>query len=122
MRCCYGVGSMRLRIKPFSTNAAYNTPKNARRWPTEEYKAFQKELFIILPKNLVIPDGRLALIINIGVSNSGFDLFNAEKCFTDTLQKVYGFNDNRIFYGVMEKEVVTKGNEYIDFLITKYKK
>jgi hypothetical protein len=37
----------------------------------------------------------------------------------DVLAKKYGFNDNRIYRGVIEKEVVKKGDEYIRFKISK---
>lgn len=106
----------KLTIKPLSTNKAYCTPRKVKRYASKEYKRFKRNLMLILPK-IEVPEGNLEIWIYIGVSNSGFDMFNAEKCFTDILQKKYGFNDNKIFMGHMKKEVVKKGEEYIAFEI-----
>jgi len=48
-----------------------------------------------------------------------FDWDNGIKPFVDILQKKYGFNDNKIFKGVVEKKIVGKGEEFISFDLKK---
>lgn len=64
-----------------------------------------------------IPEGNLWLTIWIGVSNRGFDVDNCAKPFIDILQKKYEFNDNRIYVLHVMKEIVKKGDEFIEFKI-----
>ena len=45
------------------------------------------------------------------------DVDNGAKPFIDILQKKYGFNDNQIYELHLYKEIVDKGNEFIDFSI-----
>lgn len=40
----------------------------------------------------------------------------------DALAKKYQFNDKLIFRGIVEKELVKKGLEYVEFEIKEYKK
>ena len=65
--------------------------------------------------NIVIPDGKLSLIIEAGFSSRGSDVDNIAKPFIDILQKHYGFNDSRIYKLIIMKAIVKKGDEYIDF-------
>ena len=106
---------MRIDIKALSVNAAWK----GRRFKTDKYKAYEKELLLKL-KPMKIPDGALELWINVGFSSSASDLDNILKPFIDVLQKKYKFNDNRIFKQVIEKCIVGKGEEYISFGINCY--
>jgi len=112
---------MRVQIKPFSTNQikeihwVYGKPRLG---STKEYRDFIFELKLKLPNGVEIPDGKLELQVEFGVSNPGFDLDNGMKAFIDGLQAKYKFNDNRIY--AMDKpckRIVPKGEEYIDFKI-----
>ncbi len=105
-----------VRAKPLSTNQCWK----GRRFKTQEYTAYEKTLFFLLPRNVEIPEGPLTLEIEVGYSNRNSDTGNVEKPFTDILQKRYGFNDNRIFRIVMEKRIVPKGEEYIAWEILPY--
>ena len=102
---------MRVNIKPLSVNGAWR----GRRFKTLEYKAYEKEVMLKLPKNIDIPEGEIHLTLIIGYSNKASDIDNAAKPFIDILQKKYGFNDSRIYKLVMVKNIVKKGEEYIDF-------
>lgn len=75
---------------------------------------YEKALFKMLPK-IEIPDGKLHLTLTFGFSSKGSDLDNPAKPFIDILQKVYLFNDNRIYYLEVYKIDVQKGEEFISF-------
>lgn len=99
-----------IKIKPISVNEAWQ----GRRYKTDKYKAFEKELTYLLP-NIEIPNGYLALDLEFGFSNRGSDLSNPLKMVEDILSKKYKFNDNRIYEINLKKKKCNKGAEYIMF-------
>ena len=105
----------KVEIKPLSVNEAWQ----GRRFKTKKYKAYENELLWILPK-MEIPEGNLALDLEIGFSNKLSDWDNPIKPFVDILQKKYGFNDSRVYKATVEKVVVPKGKEYIKFSLKAY--
>lgn len=104
-----------IKIKPLSVNEAYR----GRRFKTKDYESYEWELFTKL-KPMEIPEGKLQVFYKFGLSNHGSDGDNCIKQFQDILSKKYGFNDNKIYKWVVEKEVVKKGEEFIEFNIQKY--
>lgn len=107
----------KIKIKALSVNEAYR----GRRFKTEKYKAFEEEILYQL-KGSEIPDGKLELFIEVGLSSKNADLDNCLKVFTDILQKKYSFNDKRIYRIIAQKVDVPKKEEYIDFDIVAYNK
>lgn len=103
---------MLIKIKALSVNACYR----GRRFKTPVYKAYEKELLLKLPK-MAVPEGELELIIQFGFSSKLSDIDNGVKTFIDVLQKKYDFNDRRIYRLVVNKVIVKKGDEYINFKI-----
>ncbi len=106
---------MKIDIKPLSVNQAWK----GRRFKTDKYKKYEIELMLLL-KKIDIPDGNLSLYIDVGFSSNGSDIDNIAKPFIDILQKKYGFNDSRIYQLTIVKSIVKKGDEYIEFYITKF--
>ncbi len=107
---------MRISIKPLSVNNAWQ----GKRFKTPKYKAFERDLLSIL-KPLKVPKNEpLELNYIFGFSSKLCDLGNPEKLVTDILCKKYGFNDNQIYRITLEKEIVPKGAEFIDFEIKSY--
>lgn len=102
--------SVGLKIKPLSVNEAWK----GRRFKTDKYKAYRKEVLLMLPK-LTLPEGPLYIYLEWGFSNSACDFDNPIKPFVDILQEKYGFNDNRIIESHIKKTKVKKGAEYILF-------
>ena len=101
---------MRIPIKPLSVNTAWK----GKRFKTPEYKAYEQEVMLYLrPKE--VPDGEFCIVLEFGISYSGFDYDNGIKPFTDILQKKYGFNDSRIVKAFVTKTKTEKGNEFIWF-------
>jgi Holliday junction resolvase RusA-like endonuclease len=105
----------RIDIKPLSVNKAYK----GRKFKTKEHQLYSDMVFYLLPELEPI-NGKIELYIKFGYSSKGSDIDNAAKPFIDVLQKKYNFNDNLIYRLVLEKEVVPKGNEFIEFKIESY--
>ena len=72
----------------------------------------------MLPKGLEIPEGKLMLMLEFGVSSKMADIDNPVKLVSDCLQTKYGFNDRRIYGLAVQKVDVPKGQEFIQFQIT----
>ena len=109
---------MKINIKPLSVNQAWK----GRKFKTDVYKKFEKEVLLLLPKNYKVPLGDLKIRFKWGFSSKLSDWDNPIKPFQDILQKKYNFNDSRVFDAHVTKEIVKKGNEYIYFKIEKYEK
>ena len=101
-----------VNIKPLTVNRAWR----GRKFKTPEYKAFEQELYYLLPK-LKVPDGKLEVKYEFGVSSKNADYDNCIKQFQDILSKKYDFNDSKIYKAQIEKADVKKGQEYIKFSI-----
>ena len=99
-----------LNIKSLSVNRAYK----GRRFKTDDYKNYEKELMLLLP-NIEIPKPPYEVYYKFGFSSKLSDWDNPVKPFQDILQKRYDFNDRDIFKAVCEKEIVNKGEEYLIF-------
>ena len=101
-----------INIKPLSVNQAWQ----GRRFKTQKYKSYERELLYKLP-NLTIPKDKLKLTIYFHLSNSNNDIDNSIKPFIDVLQKKYGFNDNKVYELSIHKIIVDKKSERITFNI-----
>ena len=106
---------MKIDIKPLSVNQCFQ----GRRFKTPKYKQYETELLYLLPK-INVPNGLLTLKVVFGLSSKLNDIDNGLKPFIDVLQKKYNFNDRDIYKLEVEKEIVKKGKEYIDFKILSY--
>ena len=103
---------VRISIKALSLNQAYR----GRRFATIELKKYKTALGYLLPKK-TLEKGKLRVWYTFGMSSAGGDGDNLIKCFQDALADKYGFNDNMIYEWNIKKEIVKKGEEYIDFEI-----
>ncbi len=111
---------IKLNIKPLSVNKAWK----GRRFKTNDYKNYEKELLIMLcttDVKLESDKSKLSVFIEFGFSNRGSDIDNGLKPFLDVLQKKYGFNDSRIYSLEVLKNIVKKGDEYIEYKIKELK-
>lgn len=102
-----------INIKPMSVNEAWQ----GRRFKTPRYKSYARDLSLLLPTSIKVPDGCLKVEYEFGVSNILSDFDNPIKPFQDVLQAKYGFNDSRIVEAVVRKVKTKKGREYIKFAI-----
>lgn len=104
-----------INIKPLSVNQAWQ----GKRFKTKKYKQYEIDLFYLLPK-ITIPKGKLEIHYIFYYSNIQSDIDNGIKQFQDILCKKYNFNDKMIYKIIVEKKIVKKGQERIDFLIKCY--
>jgi hypothetical protein len=103
----------RINIVPLSVNRAWQ----GRKWKTPEYKRFERDCLLMLPK-IKVPEPPFRIEYRFGFSNKLSDLLNPEKLVTDILCKKYGINDRDVFEMSLKKEITPKGKEYIEFEIT----
>lgn len=108
---------MKVNIKPLSVNQAWQ----GRRFKTPKYKYYELEVMSRLPRNIDIPD-KIELTIIFGLSNRNADWDNPIKPFVDILQKKYHFDDRYIYKAIVEKQIVKKGDEFIEFYIKPFGK
>ena len=101
----------RIDIKPLSTNEAWK----GKRFKSDKYKRHERALGYLLPKLEVPKEGELRIDLVFGYGSAGSDWDNSIKQTQDIICKKYKFNDNRIYVGHVEKRVVGKGNEFIEF-------
>jgi Holliday junction resolvase RusA-like endonuclease len=101
-----------INIKPLSVNQAWQ----GKRFKTNLYKQYEHDVLLLLPKiKIVQPPYRLNIVV--GFSNKASDIDNVLKPFLDILQKKYGINDKHIEVLHIEKQIVTKKNDFISFEI-----
>ena len=103
---------IRIDIKPLSVNDAWA----GKRFKTPEYKQYERDVLFLLPR-IKIPEGKLEVEFTFGFSSQGSDVDNPIKPLLDIISKKYGFNDNKIYRMILNKEIVKKGNEFIKFEI-----
>lgn len=106
----------KLEIKPLSVNRASMVQKG-QIIKTAEFRKYVKDIHLLLPPSLEIPENKISLHIIFGFSNKNADLDNPVKPFQDCLQKKYKFNDNKIYFLSVTKEITKKGQEFIKFRI-----
>lgn len=107
----------KVNIKPISLNNAYV----GRRFASKTLKQYKSDISYLLPK-ITVPEGKLSLMLEFGVSYKSTDGDNLVKCFQDAIAEQYGFNDKMIYKWSIEKVDVKRKEEYIKFKIDEYEK
>ena len=105
----------KISIKPLSVNECWQ----GRRFKTIEYKKYERDLLLMLPKK-TFKFNKFSIIIEFGFSTVLSDIDNPLKPFLDILQKKYTINDRDVYLLSVSKKVVPKGSEYIKFKISEY--
>ena len=63
---------------------------------------------------------KVIFLVVAGLSNRGADIDNVIKPLLDTFQSMYeDFNDNKVYGVYLLKDIVPKGEEYLDVTIRK---
>jgi Holliday junction resolvase RusA-like endonuclease len=104
----------KINIKPLSVNQCWQ----GKRFKTKDYVKYESDVLLMLPK-IQLPDAPFTVVLNFGVSSPLADIDNPVKPILDILQKKYGFNDRDINWLLINKQIVKKGNEFIEFEICK---
>lgn len=102
-----------ISIKPLSVNHSWG----GRTFKSAKYKKYISDVLAILPDDICIPEGKLKIRLEFGLSSAGGDWDNPIKPFVDILQLKYGFNDSRIYRAEVIKTIVKKKEEFIRFEI-----
>lgn len=103
-----------INIKPLSVNEAFK----GKRFRTEKYDLFIRNMLLLLPKSILIPDAsNIKLAIEFGFSSKASDIDNCCKSFLDCLVKKYRVDDRNIYEMHVFKVIVPKTKEYIKFKI-----
>lgn len=105
-----------MKYKIIANALSVNKCWQGRRFKTPEYKSYESNLLHILP-NLNVPNGILYVKLMFAFSSKLKDIDNPLKPFLDILQKKYKFNDRDIYKLEVEKIIVAKGKEFIEFEI-----
>jgi len=101
-------------LKPLSVNQVWR----GKRFKTKKYKSYERDLMLLLPKLKIEFKGNLKAEMVFGFSSPLSDIDNPLKPLIDVLQKKYNFDDKQITELNVKKEIVKKGNEFIDIKIT----
>ena len=104
----------RLKLKPLSVNEAFK----GTRFKTKAYKAFISDVFNLLPKRKLpkLPEkAKLFAHYRWGFSSVLSDNDNPTKPFQDVLFERMPNDDRDVVFTILEKHIVPKGKEYIDF-------
>lgn len=109
----YNMSMYRLEIKPLSLNSAYR----GRRFKTPALEKFKKDMTLLLPNQIDIPEGNMSVYFRFGVSSKNSDGDNLVKCAQDIIANYYKFNDKRVYEWHIVKEDTKKGEEFIEFHI-----
>lgn len=105
--------TIQLHLKPLSVNEAWQ----GRRYKTPAYKSYEQAVMLMLPDTYEIPEeGDLEACYEFGL-NTLADWDNPIKPLQDILQKKYNFDDRRIVKATVLKNVVGRGDGYINFSI-----
>lgn len=105
----------KIKIKPLSVNECWR----GKRFKTPKYKCYEIELLLKL-EDLEVPKGKLEINIIFGFSSKNSDWDNPIKPFQDILQKKYKFNDRQVYRATIDKVIVEKGEEFIEFEIIQF--
>ena len=108
--------SDRVEVKALSVNKAWQ----GKRFKSKDYINYEKEVLLKLHPHTFTVKHPIELNLMVGVSNMASDADNVVKPFVDILQKKYGFDDKYIYRLVVEKVIVKKGAEFIEFFIKNY--
>lgn len=103
----------KIDIKPLSVNQAMSVFRGMK-IKTRIYRQFEKDCLAILPKIVVPNDCYLTLRLKFNISRD-IDIDNMCKPFIDVLQRAYEFNDKMIYTLNVDKLLVKKGEESIEF-------
>ena len=107
----------RIRIKPLSINEAFQ----GKRFKTKLYEKFKDTIqkYLIPKRKLPKHPEKTKLFVHYrwGFSSSRSDIDNPVKPFQDVLFDRMPNDDRDVYFTILEKRIVPKGKEHIDYHI-----
>ena len=116
----------RFNVKPLSANKMFGKSGKIT-FKTKDYLTYQNDIrdeILEEAEDDAWPFGasQTTFTIIAGLSNRGADLDNVLKPLFDTYQSIYSdFNDNKVYHIEAYKDIVKKGEEYLDVTIKEWK-
>jgi len=104
-----------IKLKPVSVNELYLYVKG-RRILSKKGRAYKENVQWLCPR-IPIPEDKIFIRINFYFSSAGSDIDNCTKAFMDAIFEKFHINDNRVYKMEIEKFIVKKGSEKIEFEI-----
>lgn len=94
--------------------------RGKRTFKSKEYVEYQNEIRDeLLGVSWPFGDDQINVSITAGLSNRGADIDNVVKPVLDTYQGIFeDFNDNKVYCILLSKMIVSKGEEYLDVIMT----
>ena len=107
--------NVNLKLKPLSANKMFYRNKNK----TVEYRRYQEEMRdYMMGMKWDFGKEYVGFEVKAGFSNRAADLDNIIKPILDTFQNIFeDFNDNRVYEIKLHKDIVRKGNEYVNIKV-----
>lgn len=96
--------------------------RGRRTFKTGEYLVYQNEIRdYLMGDDWPFGKDPVSFQVEAGLSSRNMDLDNVIKPLLDTFQSIYDeFNDNKVYYIELHKEIVPKGDEYLWIRIRRY--
>ena len=109
--------NVRLQVKPLSANKMFYRNKNK----TAEYRDYQSQMEDqLITTSWPFGEHMVGFSVTAGLSNRAADLDNIIKPVLDTFQTIFDdFNDNKVYHIELHKEIVPKGDEYLEVTVRK---
>lgn len=112
-------------MKPLSANKMFGH-RGKTTFKTKDYLDYQHEIRDEIRQEAEDDEWPFAssyvkFTITAGLSNRGADLDNILKPLFDTYQSIYtNFNDNKVYLIKATKDIVKKGEEYLEVTVEEY--
>lgn len=103
---------IKVDIKLLSVNKAWR----GRRFKTDAYERYSRDLMFLLPK-VKMPPPPYEIRFVFGFSSKLSDWDNPIKPLQDIICKKYKFDDRDIYRAIVDKEIVPIGKEFFEFEI-----
>lgn len=90
-------------------------------YKSSDYLKFQNDIRdVLMGEPWPFGKDEVVFLVAAGLSNRGADIDNVIKPLLDTFQSIYeDFNDNKVYGVYLIKDIVPKGEEYLDVTIRK---
>lgn len=97
-----------------------NKAWGGRTFKSTEYKKYEKDVPLLLPSMLQLPQGKMVLLLKFYFSSKASDIDNPVKPIQDIITRHYGVDDKHIYMQMLQKNIVKRGEDRIEFEFLQY--
>jgi Holliday junction resolvase RusA-like endonuclease len=105
-----------INIKPLSVNQAWG----GRTFKSAKYKKYSNDVPLMLPPLLQLPPDKMVLLLKFYFSSKASDVDNPVKPIQDIITRHYAVDDKHIYMLMVEKNIVKRGHDRIEFEFLEY--